>query len=72
MAGCSRYLWTDGGVEAWGLMARACGRVSVRCLSCSYVPYGCRAWWMVLGGGGGSRVGLYVAGWVFKFGRTGV
>ena len=32
-----RYLWKGGGVGAWGLVARACWRVCVRCLWCSCV-----------------------------------
>ena len=42
-----RYLSTDGGVAAPGLVARACWRVCVRCLWWSCVPCRCCAWWMV-------------------------
>ena len=61
VAGGWRYLWMDGCVGAWGLMARACWRLCVRCLWCSLVPCRCCACWMVYGqGGGGSRVGWCV------------
>ena len=72
MAGGWWYLWTDGGVGVWGLVARACWQVSVRCLWCSCVQCRCRALWMVCGIGEGSRVGLYVAGLGLTVGRTGV
>ena len=62
VAGGWRYLWTDGGVGAWGLVARASWRVCVRCLWCSCVPCLCSAWWMVCRHEGGSRVGWFVAG----------
>ena len=32
MAGGWWYLWTDGGVGGWGLVARACWWERVRCL----------------------------------------
>ena len=57
-----RYLWTDGGVGAWGLVVRACWWVRVPCLWCSCLPHRCRAWLMVrvLGAGpasGGRSLG---------------
>ena len=39
------YLWTDGGVGGWGLVARACWWEHVRCL---WRPCGCCS--AVLGG----------------------
>ena len=57
MAGGWRYLWTDGGLGAWGLVARARWRVCVRCLLCSCVPCRCCAWWMVCRHGGGPVLG---------------
>ena len=57
VAGGWRYLWTDGGVGAWGLVARACWRVCVRCLWCSCAPCRGCAWWTVCRHGGGPVLG---------------
>ena len=54
MAGGWWYLWTDGGVGGWGLVARACWWECVRCLWCPFVPFQCCARWMVCRRGGGS------------------
>ena len=52
-----RYLWTDGGVGEWGLTARACWSVFLRCLWCSSAPCRCCAWWMVCRRGWGPVLG---------------
>ena len=57
VAGGWRYLWTDGGVGAWALVARACWRVCVRCLWCSCMQCRCCACWMVCRHGGGPMLG---------------
>ena len=54
MAGGWWYLWTDGGVGGWGLVARACWRECVRCLWCPCVLCQCCARWTVCRRGGGS------------------
>ena len=53
VAGGRWYLWTDGGVEGWGLAARACWWASVRCLWCPCVPCQYCARCMVCRRGGG-------------------
>ena len=57
VAGGWRYLWTDGGVGAWGLVVRACQRVCVWFLWCSCMPCWCCVWWMVCRHGGGPVLG---------------
>ena len=58
MAGGWWYLWTDGGVGGWGLVARACWWECVRCLWCPCVLCQCCARWTVCRRGGGFRVGM--------------
>ena len=54
VAGGWWYLWTDGGVGGWGLVARACWWECVRCLWCPCVLCQCCARWTVCRRGGGS------------------
>ena len=67
MAGGWRYRWTNGGVEAWGLVARAMWRVCVWCLWCSCMPCRCGACWMVWGLGGGPVSDGTLRGWFSRF-----
>ena len=66
VAGGWGYLWTDGGVGGWGLVAHACWWACVRCLWCPCVPCQCCARWMVCRRGGGSLLvchGVGSHGW---------
>ena len=54
VAGGWWYLWTDGGVGGWGLVARACWWERVRCLWRPCVLCQCCARWTVCRRGGGS------------------
>ena len=74
VAGGWWYLWTGGGVGAWGLVARACWWACVWCLWCSCVLRWCCVQWVVrdLGGGGGSLAGCWVVAGGIMVGRTAV
>ena len=58
VAGGWWYLWTDGGVAGWGLVARACWWAWVRCLWCPCVLCQCCARWTVCRRGWGFGVGM--------------